>query len=332
MDRRVDHRTTHIGTRHVAVTDQAICDFLDDRLRTNDDIDSALVQLVDTQFDGLNKALAQAEIVIVDVRNVRPVAELRQHLASQIRGVCQILSRPDAGLTEDGLLGSSRPPSPIKTCAIMACIGSAEDLANATDLTRKMLTQFGYGANVAYVDDGGFHLRQSLVQAVKSHIPKRVVQAHCRCRRSCEAEYIEKVADHLIRDRCVSGCRCASCDDLHINPCAAVCQSRSGLHPSDSERYRDRNKDSGSSGGLRRDDVSSRRTRSVAGRGKSTLHGLSLTGMTTVTELYALCASCDVEIRLHGDRHPTEKKVDRILGTDEEQLNAVREKDPSFTT
>ena len=49
-----------------------------------------------------------------------------------------------------------------------------------------------------------------------------------------------------------------------------------------------------------------------------TPRALSLTGMTTVTELYALCASCDVEIRLHGDRHPTEKKVDRILGTDED--------------
>ena len=83
------------------------------------------------------------------------------------------------------------------------CAGSTQDLENATDIVRRALTQFGFGASLAYVSDEDYRLRRDLRQQVEDRVDHLYQRSIGICRESMPL--ILRLADRLQRDRYLSG-------------------------------------------------------------------------------------------------------------------------------
>jgi ATP-dependent Zn protease len=84
-----------------------------------------------------------------------------------------------------------------------ACSGSMEDLREATETVRRMLTQYGYGRSRAHVSDSDFRIRRDLVQSVEERVDEMYHRTVDLVRRH-KAEIL-RVAAVLRRDRYMTG-------------------------------------------------------------------------------------------------------------------------------
>jgi ATP-dependent Zn protease len=83
------------------------------------------------------------------------------------------------------------------------CGGAAQDLQDATETVRKMLTQLGYGASRAHVSDTDFRLRRDLVSSVDERVDELYHRAAGIVRK--HRREILRVATILQRDRYMTG-------------------------------------------------------------------------------------------------------------------------------